>query len=315
MLDPQKIPLYRVKQAYSLNEHEAQSLLHELSPDGVYPYELWQKAYSSYWKHPAAECSRLYKVENPPFPETHQSTEKYFPTETYAKWIVDFFFEMARRISVKYLENGFDYIIESTYDSKSAASESDRQYLFYPLALAEKNIANVARTEGVKDINVRLSNPSLLFKIFPDTIVVDKMAAIRYLSVVQEYPFGRAVKGITQNLVDSVIKDAAQIAPPVSEITPALEEPAAEVHPQEQGNVIRVSAALWEGKPPATIRDSMENEFGKAVIAYVLRNWCKISKTETGRLLSDKQYEDEKSYRNFVDDLLKEAASLTILKA
>ena len=289
--------------------------MHELSPDSVYPYELWQKAYSSYWKDPAAECSRLYKAENPPFPENQSQPIKHCPTDVYAKWMIDFFFEMARRISVKYLEDGFDYIIESTYDNKAAISDFDREGIFYPLVLAEKNIANATRVEGVKNITVQLSNPDLLLKIFPDTIVVDKIAAIHYLSVVQEYPFDHEVKGITRSLVDSVIKAAALKTPPVPEMPPALEEPVVEVQSQEQGNVIRVSAALWEGKPPASVRDAMKDEFGKAVIAYVLRNWCKISKTETGRLLSDKQYEDEKSYRNFVDDLLKEAASLTILRA
>ena len=138
MLDSQKIPLSRVKEAYCLNEHEAQSLLDELSPEGVFPYELWQKAYVSYWKYPAAECSRLYKVENPPFPEAHPQPIKCFPTDTYAKWMVDFFFELARRISVKELEAGFNYIVESTYDNNHTVSESERMYLFYPLTLAEK---------------------------------------------------------------------------------------------------------------------------------------------------------------------------------
>ena len=159
MLDPQKIPLLRVKQAYGLNDHEAQSLLHELSSTGVFPYDLWREAYSSYWKSQAVECSRLYKVENPPFPEACQGTGKYFSTETYATWMVNFFFEMARRISAKNLEDGFDYIVESTYDSKNAVSEADRESLFYHLAKAEKNIANVARVEGVKVIDMRTFLP------------------------------------------------------------------------------------------------------------------------------------------------------------
>ena len=44
MFEPQKIPLFRVKQAYGLSDYEPQELLDYLSPDGVFPYELWQKA-------------------------------------------------------------------------------------------------------------------------------------------------------------------------------------------------------------------------------------------------------------------------------
>jgi hypothetical protein len=194
MLDPQKIFMSRVKQAYGLNEHEAQSLLHELSPDGVFPY-VWQKAYSIYWKYPAAEIARLYKVENPSFPETHSQPIKHCPADVYAKWIADFFFELARRIYAKELENGFDYIVESTYDDKSAASESEREYLFYPLMLAEKNIANIARVEGLKEIDAKLFCADVIFKIFPDTIAVDKIAAIHYLSVVLKY----SRQGVTQS--------------------------------------------------------------------------------------------------------------------
>jgi hypothetical protein len=71
---------------------------------------------------------------------------------------------------------------------------------------------------------------------------------------------------------------------------------------------------LWEGKPPAAVRDAMKDKFDTSVIAYVLIKWCRTSKTQTGRLLSEKQFEDEKSYRNFVDTLLEKAALLTITK-
>lgn len=284
--------------------------MHVLSPDGVFPYEIWQKAYSDFWKSPAIECARLYKVDNPPFPETDQLPEKFFPTDIYAKWIVDFFFEMARRIPVRALEAGFNYIVVSTYDDKSAVSDADREYLFYHLTLIEKSIANAARTKGIKDINIKLSSPDVLLKIFPDTIAVDKKAAVHYLSVVQKYPFDHEVKGITHSLVDSIINSSAEDKPAFF----PQESPAGVQSPMEE-NGIRVPAALWEGKPPATVRDAMKDEYGKAVIAYVLRNWLKTNKTETGRLLSDKQYDDEKSYRNFVDDLMEEAAHLTIIKA
>lgn len=321
MFESQKIPLFRVKEAYGLTGHEPQELLNELSPDGVFPYELWQKAYSSYWKYPATECSWLYKVENPPFPETQQIPEKYFPTETYAKWIVDFFYEMARRISVKELESGFDYIVETTYDNKSTVNDSYRTFIFYHLQLVEKNISSITRVEGVKSIDLRLSAPHVLLNIFPDTVAVDNLSAIHYWSVIRGFPFVKEVKGITKKMVEFVITRAAQGTPPVPQTPPAMDEPAAEVAPQEQGNVIRVPAALWEGKPDTAIRDAMRAEFDDSVIAYVLFKWCKIKKTRIGSLLwkkkhpEDEKPTDDKTYRNLANKLLEEAELLTIVKA
>ena len=71
----------------------------------------------------------------------------------------------------------------------------------------------------------------------------------------------------------------------------------------------------------------MKGEYPLAVIAFVLVNWCGVTKTQAshktpqgrkthvGRLLAEKEYKDEKSYRNFIDPLLEEAASYTIIKA
>jgi len=71
----------------------------------------------------------------------------------------------------------------------------------------------------------------------------------------------------------------------------------------------------------------MKGEYPLAVIAFVLVNWCGVTKiqashktpqgrkTHVGRLLVEMEYKDEKSYRNFIDPLLEEAASYTIIKA
>ena len=158
--------------------------------------------------------------------------------------MVNFFFEMARRISAKNLEDGFDYIVESTYDSKNAVSEADRESLFYHLAQAEKNIANVARVEGVKVIDMKLFSPDLLLRIFPDTVAVDRTSSIHYWSVIQKYPLAREVKSISQSLVDSVIKAAAQEKPPVPETAPALNEPAADIQPLKQKD-LSLPRSLW----------------------------------------------------------------------
>lgn len=304
----------RVKQAYCLNEHEAQSLLHELSPDSVYPYELWQKAYSTFWKIPAAEYSRLYNVDNPPFPEIHQLSENYFPTEAYAKWMVDFFFEMARRISVRALESGFDYIIESIYDNKSSVSDADREYLFYPLMLAEKNVNNATRIEGVKDINVKLSSPNVLLNIFPDTIAVDKIAAIRYLSVQNDFPLVQEVKGITRALVDSVVKAAVQEMSPVPATAPALKESATDMQPQGQ-NPSSIPRLLWQGKSKefiyATLREKGWDNLDIAYVLFHKRGFTQ--KRAIGKLLHDNPNLTDSAYDKYGKQLFDDSKHISII--
>ncbi|WP_291441153.1 hypothetical protein [Desulfovibrio sp.] len=313
MLDPQKICMVRVKQGFGLNEHEAQSLLHALSPECVFPYEVWQNAYSSYWQRPAAEIARLYKVENPSFPEIPSQSIQYCPTDVYAKWIVDFFFELARRISARELEDGFDYIVESTFDNKSAVSESEREYLFYPLRLADKNIANVARIEGLKEVNVKLSSPDSLAKIFPDTVAVDKTAAIYYLAVVLKYPLVQEVKGITQSLVDSVIKAAAQGTLRLPKSILALGESAAEIHPQGQ-KTLSLPRSLWDGKTQEYICAALrEKGWGTLQIAHVLFHKRGFTqKRAIAKLLHENPNLSDSAYDKYGKTLFEDSKSIVI---
>lgn len=125
--------------------------------------------------------------------------------------MTDFFFEMARRVPVKELEKGFDYILEASYDNKSYLSDNEREYIFYSLIQAERRIVDYRRTKRVKDISIQLSAPDILLRIYPDTITVYTQAAIRHLSVHKNFPFSREVKGITRRLVETVIK-AVQVS-------------------------------------------------------------------------------------------------------
>ncbi len=117
MTEPQKISLYRVKQAYDLNEHEAQALLNALSPHGIFPCAVWHEAYSLFWEKPAAECTVQCGAGESPFPEYAPASTPLFPVDSYATLMTDFFFEMARRVPVKELEKGFDYILEASYNN------------------------------------------------------------------------------------------------------------------------------------------------------------------------------------------------------
>lgn len=196
MAEPQKISLYRVRQAYNLNDHEAQALLNALSPHDIFPFAVWREAHSLFWEKPAAECAAQCGAENPPFPEYIPTSTTFFPVDNHATVMTDFFFEMARRVPVKELEKGFDYILEASYDNKSYLSDVEREYIFYSLVQAERKIVDYRRIKRIKDISIQLSAPDILLRIYPDTIVVDTEAALHYLSVHKNFPFLKEVKGI-----------------------------------------------------------------------------------------------------------------------
>ena len=150
--------------------------------------------------------------------------------------------------------------------------------------------------------------------------MVDRDAAIRHF---HHYPLRREVKGITRALVESILR----AAPPESAVADkAAVVPTCERPLQDGKLVFLIPRAIWEGRPDAAVRDAMKEKYPLAVIAYVLLYWCGPKKSETGhktpqgrkthvgRLLAEKEYRDEKSYRNLMDILLKEADTYSILK-
>ena len=102
--------------------------------------------------------------------------------------------------------------------------------------------------------------------------------------------------------------------------------PLCERAPHDGKLVFHIPRAFWEGRPDAAVRDAMKEKYPLAVIAYVLLYWCGPQKSETshrtpqgrkthvGRLLAGKEYRDDKSYRNLMDMLLKEADAYSIVK-
>ena len=299
MPELQKISLYRVKQAYNLNEHEALALLNALSPHGVLPCAVWRESYSLFWEKPAAECAVQSGAENPPFPEYVPTSTTLFPVDSYATLMTDFFFEMARRVPVKELEKGFDYILEASYDNKSYLSDNEREYIFYSLVQAERRIVDYRRTKRIKDISVQLSAPNILLRIYPDTISVDTQAAIRYLSVHKNFPFGREVKGITRRLVEAVIKAA---------------ETSEAVAGQSPPESIPVSSSLWKGKSPEAIRTAMrESGFDNDIIAHVLFFKRGIRKQrDIGRLLGACNLSDS-AYDKIGKELFEKSRRISIV--
>ena len=143
------------------------------------------------------------------------------------------------------------------------------------------------------------------------------------IEILCDYPLKREVKGLTHRVVDSTLDrfaaSAAKSLPEIQSESPAeIPTEACPVCPPDSvssapsGEVIVVPSSLWLGKSPASIRDAMKEDFDKCVTAHVLLNWCKVGKTQVGRLLSPKEFGDDKSYRNHVDKLLLRAARLSI---
>ena len=126
---------------------------------------------------------------------------------------------------------------------------------------------------------------------------------------------GQSEGQVRDRLAASDAKSLSEVQPEIpaeisAEACPA--SPPDSVSSAPSGEVIVVPSSLWMGKAPASVRDAMKDDFDECVTAHVLLNWCKVGKTQVGRLLSSKEFGDDKSYRNFVDMLMRRAARLDI---
>lgn len=340
MLDAQKIPLALVKEAFALRKNDTEGLIDAIWPQHVFPWELWRRAYETFWRGAAASNEDMYNIKNPPYPEmTGLWADAH--ANAWCSKMYGFFSELGFALPADSVRSGLDYILEETYGDSSNVFPAEREYLFTRLAEAEKDFdwnqfypIDAEKLDAMlneKAFRIPSNSYSFISQIFPDTMVVDKLAAVRHL-LICECPFDHEVKGLTRHFVERVKAALAMeipiVFPPAvvrqsntpkrsQERTPdsAQESAPDETQPTDQENIISVLAALWQGKPFAAVRDAMKDEFGAPIIAYVLLEWCGATKTEAGRLLSEKEFADEKSYRNLVDDLMKKAAFFTIIKA
>ncbi|MDR3043624.1 MAG: hypothetical protein LBU75_05090 [Desulfovibrio sp.] len=318
MLNPERISIGRLKQAYGLSALEVDELLAALWPNGVFPYDLWEKAYTSYWKDAALHNAAFHLAGAAPvLPEIDQKLAEMYattPLYPYQTLVVKFFESLSAKIFVSDLEKGFRYITEEAIGDSINEFKEKIDYIFDRLSDTEKEYdlrifspycwavnMSAERFRELMDTKI-LSVPSSCYffisDLFTDTIIVDKSAAVRHLFNCG-YPLRQEVKGISRAIVEH--------------ITAALPARPQDAAPSLPPAAINVPRALWEGKSPAAIRDAMKKaEFDESVIAYVLFEWHGLTnKTRLGRLLSKKE-QDEKSYRNLVDRLLDKAAALTI---
>jgi hypothetical protein len=320
MLDPERIPIGKLKQAFDLNRQDVETIISALWPNEVFPYALWEMAYRPRWKGAASHNTIFYKAKAlSAFPEFDPLEHQLPLLHIYCDRIVYFFRELTTVIFVTDLMDGLNRIIELTYENNDNSLDSEIEYLFSGLSHIESELnfginkpftwaVNITHERFYEVYKSKISfiapcTTDFISKMFIDTIVVDKTAAIRHL-LKCGYPFQHEVKGISRALVDRI---AATLDAHSQEDTPVAPAPFSIVVPR----------ALWEGKSPKAARDSMKQQgfTDPRVIAYVLYNWCGLkNKTQLGKLLGP-DGKDDSTYLRLAHRLLAEAATLNITTA
>ena len=324
MTDRQNITIGRVRQAYDLTAREGEMLIQAFWPDAVQPLELWRGVYETCWQAFVASRHAVYGTQLPEFPS---APEPDTGIQTYLLGfdVMEFFRTISTVVPLNSLRYGLDVILEESFENTASVFPKEREVLFNCLdRLNTEKIFEQYSSDSTlfeKPVcSIPVSSYHFIAHIFADTIMVDRDAAIRQL---RHYPLRREVKGITRALVEAVLR----AAPPESSVadkTAAV--PICERSPQDGKLVFRIPGAVWEGRPDAAVRDAMKEKYPLEVIAYVLLHWCGSQtsgaghktpqgrKTHVGRLLAEKEYKDEKSYRTLMDMLLKEADAYSIVK-
>ena len=204
MLSQELIAIGSLKQAYELSEHDIDALMVKLLPNSVFPYALWQNAYTEFWQWSIRKHSQQYRFQEPSFPNAGALPEKYFPTSLHRTLIVRFFDEISKSIDIDVLEKGFNYIIDATYGGNAFPYKEQKESLFSALRQEERSLANFQRTSGQLIIDsIQAVDHFCISESFFDTIVVDKYAAIRHI-ILSGYSFRGPVKGISLALVEHI---------------------------------------------------------------------------------------------------------------
>ena len=321
MPEKHHIPLGKVQAAYDLTDEELYNLIQKLwESKQLFYKELWAETYEKYW-HFAATGSLPYTQEKlPELPEPDSRHQSNFYPLFYGTQMVRYLMQLIKLVSYKPFRLGLDYLFDTAFEDghKVAAEERDILYKYF-------EFTELDRKPPRKDYyrHFKAGQPHLVSFIsrnMAGSLMADRDAVIEFLG---DYPLKREVKGLTHRVEDSTLDrlatSAAKSLPEIQSVSPAEIPteacpvcPPDSVSPAPSGEVIVVPSALWMGKAPASIRDAMKEGFDECVTAHVLLNWCKVGKTQVGRLLSPKEFGDDKSYRNHVNKLLLRAARLSI---
>ena len=315
------IPLGKVQAAYDLTDDELYNLIQKLwERKQLFYKELWAETYEKYW-HFAATGSLPYTQKNlPELPEPSSLHQSNFYPLFYGTQMVRYLMQLIKLVSYKPFRLGLDYLFDTAFEDGHSVAAEERDILYKYFEFTELD-RKPPRKDYYRHFKV---GPryliSFISKNIAGTLMADRDAVIEILC---DYPLKREVKGLTHRVVDSTLDrlaaSAAKVQPEIqleapteipTEVCVAYQPNPASSSPSAE--TIAVPSALWVGKSPAAVRDAMKEDFDECVTAHVLLNWCKVGKTQVGRLLSPKEFGDDKSYRNFVDMLMRRATRLDI---
>lgn len=322
-MDSQKISIGKIRRAYALNDHDTEVLMTALWPHGLFPWELWQKIYKKFWCGFADRNEILYQIESPAFPTNNTTEEKYFYPHIYAYDATRLFSRLAINIHVNAIRLGLKELLEVTYENSSDVQvQAEIDSLLEKLTNIEKNSPYqfpaiesdgfVSLMEG-KIFSITPTAYDFISRIFSDTILVDKVAAILYFDSIN-FPLVQEVKGITHALVDSVVKAAVQEMSPVPATAPALKESVADMQPQGQPPS-SIPRSLWQGKSKEFIYATFkEKGWDNLDIAYVLFHKRGFTqKRAIGKLLHDNPNLTDSAYDKYGKQLFDDSKHISII--
>ncbi|WP_417292605.1 hypothetical protein [Desulfovibrio porci] len=323
----------RIKEAFRLNENDAETLVAELWPHNVFPWELWGKAYDTFWRGVAASNAEMFKLNNPPYPEMTGIWADAHVNAWCEKMYV-FFSELAFALPANSVQKGLNYILEETYEDSSRIFSAEREALFTNLLEAERgfdwsgfhHIDTEKLDEMLNDKAFRIPKNSYHFisRLLRESLVVDKLAAVRHL-LLCEYPFDHEVKGLTRHFVeriktalaaehplvlDIVAQESNTPGSPHESLTSSMLGAAPSVAQTETNeDAILIPRALWEKKKPQQVCDDMRvaGYTDDAPIAHALYYWVGIKiLTEIGTILRGEDISDSARHK-YARKKLKEA--------
>lgn len=330
--DPNKVSMSRLRLAYKLNDHEVEIVMAKLWPHALFPLELWRKTHEMFWSGFANSVALFYSIKSPEFPEHNVAEEKYFHAHLYAQDMENLFSMLASRIHVNALREGLRYIVSMTYENTDEISFKDKMdLLFEKLSRIEENneyrfTQRLSNEKFIALMEEKIFSfpPTRYFfvsKMYPDTILVDTVSAIRCLHFLN-IPFKKEVKGITRALVKKVLAELhsenSGVSKPLSAAPQSLSAGvSSDTGVQEPQDVIFVQRSLWAGKNKETICTNMRNEgLANEYIAHVLlhKRGLTLTQRELGELLGE-PHKSEATYDKLGKKLVKEAALVSVLDA